>query len=54
MDAPIRPKTEAEQEADRQAEEQARAADKLRSWDRHSALSAVVGEREAAAGADRE
>lgn len=44
MDQPIRPKTEAEQEAERLAEEQA-SADKLRTWDRHSALSAVVRER---------
>lgn len=44
MDQPIRPKTEAEQEADRQAAERDRI-DQLRTWDRHSALSAVVGER---------
>lgn len=46
MDQPIRPKTEAEIEAERLAQEQQRAADTLRTWDRLSALSEVVRERQ--------
>lgn len=46
MDQPIRPKTEAEIEAERLAQEQQRAADTLRNWGRHSALAEVVRERQ--------